>query len=156
MPSADRVLLRMTILGPPVPKARARITYRTKLGAYRGHTPEKTRTAMDEVAWAAKGAGAEVFEGPVRLLVEAAMPIPKSWSKKKHHLAVIGLILPTSKPDGKNILALVEDALNGIVWRDDSQVIKGTWEKVYSDYPRTGVTVWALELEGGGEQCLSP
>lgn len=38
---------------------------------------------------------------------------PETWSRKIH----------TSKPDADNIMKAIKDAGNGIVWKDDSQVV---------------------------------
>ena len=45
-------------------------------------------------------------------------------SAPKHHL---------TKPDRTKLLRSTEDALKGVVWRDDSQVVTGPTEKVYCD-----------------------
>jgi Holliday junction resolvase RusA-like endonuclease len=45
-------------------------------------------------------------------------------SAPKHH---------TVKPDRTKCLRSTEDALKGIIWRDDSQVVTGITSKVYVD-----------------------
>jgi hypothetical protein len=57
--------------------------------------------------------------------------------------AAAGDIVPTSKPDGDNIQKCVGDALNKIVWTDDSIIIMWQCLKLYSDFPRLRVSVWA-------------
>jgi Holliday junction resolvase RusA-like endonuclease len=47
---------------------------------------------------------------------------------------------PLTRPDIDNYCKAPLDALNGIVWRDDSQVVELTVSKFYSSRPR-------LELE---------
>jgi Holliday junction resolvase RusA-like endonuclease len=59
--------------------------------------------------------GREPSISPERLELKVTLPIPKSWSKKKH-MAVIGDILPSTKPDLSNLLKLSEDALSGVVF----------------------------------------
>ena len=70
--------------------------------------------------------------------------IPSSWSKKKQAAAEAGEVRPTGRPDLDNIVKLYADAFNGVVWRDDSQVVRVVSEKRYSDRP--GVLVTVMEV----------
>lgn len=47
-------------------------------------------------------------------------------------------------PDYGNALKGVEDALNGIIWRDDRQICHATIRKIYSDQP--GLEFSAMEI----------
>lgn len=48
----------------------------------------------------------------------------------------------TSRQAGvDNLAKLVKDALNGVFWRDDAQVVDLTVKKRYSDVPRTEVMI---------------
>ena len=46
-----------------------------------------------------------------------------------------GAIKPTKKPDIDNMQKAVLDALNGLAWDDDSQIVKVTAEKEYAVNP---------------------
>jgi len=46
-----------------------------------------------------------------------------------------GAIRPTNKPDLDNIAKIILDSLNGIAYKDDSQVVSLTVIKHYSDNP---------------------
>ena len=76
------------------------------------------------------------FDCPVNLAVKELRAIPKSWSAKKKTAALQGEVRPTSKPDLKNLIWLVEDCLNGLMWVDDSRIVSfdgsGKW---YSALP---------------------
>lgn len=48
-----------------------------------------------------------------------------------------------TRPDGLKMARLVEDALTGIVWRDDSQIVHEVWWKIFS--ARNGVWIHARE-----------
>ena len=61
-----------------------------------------------------------ILDGAVRLRVVFDMPIPKSWSKKRKNEAEG--CYHTSKPDSDNLQKALLDAMNGIVFEDDSQV----------------------------------
>lgn len=67
--------------------------------------------------------------------------IPKSFSKKKRYAASEGAIRPTTKPDTDNYVKGVLDALNGIVVKDDSQIVDIVAQKFYSNTPRIEVVV---------------
>lgn len=82
----------------------------------------------------------EPTHNPVALLVHVFKSIPASWSERDKRLARTGGILPTTKPDWDNH-GKVTDALNGIVWHDDSQVVDGRVVKRYSDEPGLRVEV---------------
>lgn len=79
-------------------------------------------------------------ENPLALLVHSFRPIPESWSKRDKQLAESGAILPTSRPDWDNY-GKITDALNGIAWLDDSQVVDGRVIKRYSHQPALRVEV---------------
>ena len=116
----------------PVGKQRARYAKRGKF--VQAYTPEKTRTyetAIKESAVQAMGSS-EPLETPVSLYLYIRMPIPKSYSKKRTEACLNGSEQPTKKPDSSNILKSVEDALNGVIYKDDCQIINHHMTKVYS------------------------
>lgn len=118
----------ITIPIEPVAKGRPRFG---KHGAY---TPAKTRKAEETIK-----AFISPFDSfgsvPVCVDVMVLMPIPKSWPKKKQEAALAGDIEHTGKPDLDNLAKLVLDAANGILWDDDSQIIKLHLSKMYSGKP---------------------
>jgi Holliday junction resolvase RusA-like endonuclease len=77
---------------------------------------------------------------PVALLVHSFRQVPESWSKADKRAALRGAILPTPRPDWDNY-GKITDALNEIVWKDDSQVCDGRVIKRYSDAPALRVEV---------------
>jgi Holliday junction resolvase RusA-like endonuclease len=72
------------------------------------------------------------------------MPIPKATSNKRRLLMIDGDIRPTARPDRTNCAKLFEDCLNGIVIKDDSQIVGGNISKWYGEEPRTEITIWKL------------
>ena len=142
-------MIHIVIPGPPVAKARARISYRSSLGKYVGVTPAKTREAEGEVGWLAREAmqGSEPMTGAVCVEMAIYYPIPKSWPKKRQEDARSKRLRPTVRPDIDNIAKLFKDAVNGILWKDDSQVVDLHVRKWYSDSPRTEVKVYSEEVE---------
>lgn len=81
--------------------------------------------------------------------IQAQYPIPQSLSKRKKREAIAGLIMPTTKPDGDNILKVVMDALNGLAYDDDKQVVKMGIIKVYGVNPGLMVQVGEYKVQGG-------
>lgn len=62
--------------------------------------------------------------------------VQKSISKKERLRRTTGHIRPIVKPDTDNYIKSTLDALNGILWRDDAQIVDLTAHKFYSDNPR--------------------
>lgn len=80
-------------------------------------------------------------ENPVALIVHAFKAVPESWPRRDQEAALSGAILPTSRPDGDNYLKVVQDALNLIVWRDDSLVVDARVIKRYDAKPAMRIEV---------------
>jgi len=81
------------------------------------------------------------FEGPVKMQITAYFPIPASTSKTKKASMEQGHIKPTVKPDVDNICKIITDALNGLAYLDDKQIVECTIQKCYSSIPRVQVTI---------------
>lgn len=126
------------IPGKPVPYART--------GGGRGSprfTPPKQRNEMAFIrsCAAAAMAGRPPIDVPVILMMCSVMAIPKSWPKKKRAAAMAGEIHPAARPDLSNLIKLVEDAFNAVVFVDDAQVVRVEAQKVYGPQAMTTVTV---------------
>lgn len=134
--------IRIELAGPPRGKGRARAS--TRNGHVMMHTDARTSSyeacLRHEAALAM--AGRKPLEGPLRLEAHVCLPIPASWSKKRQAQAAAGLIRPTSRSaaDLDNIIKSV-DALNQVVWVDDSQVVSIVAAKVYSAAPKLVLVV---------------
>lgn len=134
--------IRFTVFGDPVAQGRARIT--TINGYPRAYDPAKSAHYKEYVRSEAVKVKPDVpLEGALSLTVLVYRAIPKALQTKvKLPLVLAGKIRPVTKPDLKNVLAGVEDALKGIIWRDDSQVVDfGDSGKWYSQTPRVEVVV---------------
>tara|TARA_R110000822_G_scaffold106604_1_gene234804 strand:+ start:116 stop:544 length:429 start_codon:yes stop_codon:yes gene_type:complete len=125
----------------PVPKGRARYVRRgNHISTY---TPEKTRTyeaLIKDSAIEAMGAS-EALQTPVSLYLYIRVPIPASATKKRLQAIASGEEKPTKKPDASNILKSVEDAMNSVVYKDDSQIVNIHITKVYSSVPGVDICV---------------
>ncbi|WP_366294347.1 RusA family crossover junction endodeoxyribonuclease [Paenibacillus sp. AN1007] len=129
-----------TVYGEPVAQGRPRAS--TKGGFVRMYDPEKSKDYKDYVRLAAaEHAPDALLLGPLGMMLTVYRPIPKSFSKKKAALAEAGEIRPVSKPDVDNYLKGVKDALKGVMWKDDSQVVEVFAQKRYSFRPRIEVKI---------------
>ena len=133
--------LRVVIPGEMRGKGRPRFS--TRGGFARAFTDAKTVSMEAWVKACAIEAGATVMDGPVQLRMIVWAGIPASWSKKKRQEALDGRMRPTGKPDLDNCLKLVADALNGIAWHDDKQVVEVLARKFYAEVSRTVLEVSA-------------
>jgi Holliday junction resolvase RusA-like endonuclease len=129
--------VEFTLAGKPMAKGRVRFT-RT------GHafTPEKTVAYEGQLAFAAQTAMNGTAPTDKALLVDLGiyMPVAASWPKHKVASAIVGSLRPTGRPDLDNFAKML-DALNHIVWIDDSQIVTLIVQKWYSTNPRMMVTV---------------
>jgi Holliday junction resolvase RusA-like endonuclease len=73
------------------------------------------------------------FEKPLRAEIEVYKQMPKSFSKIKKQRAIAGEIRPLIKPDVDNCTKNIFDALNGIVYPDDKQIVELSVKKFYSE-----------------------
>jgi Holliday junction resolvase RusA-like endonuclease len=139
--------VHFTVPGQPQGKGRPRI------GRVAGHarmfTPEKTANYESMVALFAHQAmqGRPLLAGPVAVALELVQAIPASWSKVKRVRAENGEIFPTTKPDIDNTTKAIFDAINGVVWVDDVQVVSLTARKSYGAAPRVCVVVNPMEVQ---------
>ena len=124
-----------TILGDPVGKQRPRIG---KQGAY---TPKKTRDYEKRVRWCFQDAGGYLLHGAIEIRITAYYPIPKSEPKYMKREMLAGIVRPTKRPDLDNIAKIILDALNGVAYKDDAQVVLVHAEKKYDSCPGVAVTV---------------
>lgn len=120
-PTTGIAIWKTFIATEPMAKGRPRLT---KGG--RAYTPSATRHAETRIQIQANSEyRAGLVDGPLIVTIQVHLLKPKS--KPKGHL------WPTGRPDVDNYAKLVLDALNGIVWRDDAQVVLLVVSKIYSE-----------------------
>lgn len=120
------------IPGKPQGKGRPRFNTTTKAV----HTPDATRRYEQTVKYSYLSTvpvGQRVHSGSCRV------------ARKQKALA--GEIIPENKPDCDNIAKAVLDALNGIAYKDDSQVADLVVRKRFGEKAHVSVRI---ESEGGG------
>jgi Holliday junction resolvase RusA-like endonuclease len=95
---------------------------RPKFGNGHAYTPAKTREAEETIAWYAReNYKGDPLEGAVALKVIFHMRRPKGRKGMYH----------ATRPDCDNIVKLVSDSLNEVLYRDDGQITDLHATKLY-------------------------
>lgn len=112
------------------------------------YTPKNTRYYEKMIADAYKEQSGVVFptEMPLKLRIRAIMGIPSTFTKKKKSRAIQGELRPIKKPDADNIAKSVLDALNGVAYADDKQVVDLGIKKYYGEVERVEIEIQEVKL----------
>jgi Holliday junction resolvase RusA-like endonuclease len=73
----------------------------------------------------------EPLETPIEVFLYFRLPVPQSYSKKRTEACLSGSEKPSKKPDLDNLTKGVMDAFNGLIYKDDSQIVEMHLTKVY-------------------------
>lgn len=145
-PSEKKLVAEFSVHGAPQGKARPRFSRRR--GTVTTYTPQKTVDYEREVVRAYKSACGGLFFGekiPLAARITAYFKPPKNTRCNVRQAMYRGDILPTKKPDADNIAKAICDALNGVAYHDDAQIIIMRVAKKYGEVPRVEV-----EIQMGG------
>jgi Holliday junction resolvase RusA-like endonuclease len=148
----DETMIRLKILGVPQSKQSARFRIVKKKSGQQFVSSYQKKSVKDNernIAYDVK------FQLPVNYVpyneaigvkVLFVFPPLKSWSKKKMAQLESGeKMYKEAKPDlTDNLMKGLFDAMNGIVFTDDSRVCKVESEKIFGFTPRTEVTLYSL------------
>lgn len=139
-----RPFLDFTVCAKAVGKGRPRLT--TRGGYAHAYTPAKTREFENLVGWAAKRAMCQrppVASGRA-LFVQITVSIvpPLSWSKKRRSESFGAFC--SKKPDTDNVAKAILDAMNGIVYEDDAQVVGLIVQKFYAEENEINIKVFSV------------
>jgi Holliday junction resolvase RusA-like endonuclease len=133
-------MISLVIPGEVIPQLRPRFSTREDFP--RDYDQEKCKNYKAYVRiLAANAYEGPVLDEPMSLRLTVFRLPPMNWGKAKTADALRGKLRPTSKPDLSNLLKGIEDALTGIVWRDDSRVVEISLSKWYSPHPRAEVNI---------------
>ena len=126
-------MIAFTVYGEPVSKARAR-TVRLKNGKSVSYTPDKTVSWEDAVRLAAIAhRPGRLLNGPLAIEATFYRLKPPSKPKKNQY--------PDTKPDLDNLCKSVTDALEGLIYTNDSRIVDKILRKRYGDPPRVEITI---------------
>jgi Holliday junction resolvase RusA-like endonuclease len=110
----------------PVPMARARV------GRFNSvYTPQKQRAAMNEMKWLLTRLRTPLLTDALHVEVDFFISRPKSNRSK----------YVTKRPDLDNFIKLILDCGNGILWKDDSQIISLAASKQWANEMGPGVQI---------------
>jgi len=135
--SQPQMSLSFIVYGSPVPQGRPRFFRRgNHVGTY---DPDKSRTWKQDVKASVLDQlkkQVAILDGPLSVILDFYLPRPKSLPKKvQYHI---------KKPDADNLAKAIKDALRGIIYRDDSQIVILTVLKKYGDPPRVVIGIEQL------------
>ena len=145
------MLLRVTLDVEPRGKQTARTVTQAKGGKHllrpRTYTPAETEDLQTRIR--AMTIGELNRLGLPKPLVPAPSPVflLTTYSLRRPTKGLSAhLAFPTKKPDLSNMTKLLEDAENGVLWTDDSQVVQNLERKVWSpDRPMIEVILADVE-----------
>lgn len=136
----------IVVPGEPVPQGRPRFT--RQAGYVQAYDPKRSKDYKSRIlsyVWMGlKSRAYTPFTGDniqLSVSIDIYRSIPKSWSRKKKEAAVQGQVRPVSRPDTDNYVKIALDALNKVMWKDDSAVVSLRANKWYSEIPRMEITV---------------
>ena len=118
--------MQLIVIGQPVPKARPRFTSQRRHTAY---TPERTAAYEEEVRSLAYNVN--------------RVPLPKGTPLRLRVTFVLRG-KATSTPDLVNLAASIADALQGVWYDDDSQIVELQCRKRQGRHPRAIIGVEEL------------
>lgn len=135
------IAINFKVDGPPQGKGRPRFS---KVGKFtKVYTPEKTKIYESLIRDAATSAMGpmEPLETAVSVHLYLYFSVPASYSKKRKEDCLTGVERPTKKPDVDNVAKAYLDAMNGVVYKDDAQIVYLTVSKHYGLSPWVNVSV---------------
>ena len=128
------------------PQGKARPRFKKVNNFVSVYTPAKTKTYEKEIKEAAI-----IAMGPLKPLETAVAvhlhmyaSVPASYSKKRTKACLDGSERPTKKPDADNTAKAFLDAMNGVVYKDDAQIVYLTASKNYGVIPCVHVSVYEV------------
>ena len=151
MATVESEIIRIVLTGDPVAAGRPKFrNIHTKAGNsfVSAYTPAHMRKWQTDLRYRAQEEmkGRIPFAGELAVTMSVFLPIPQSMSKKKTLLAQEGSLRPLTRPDLDNYIKQL-DALNGVCWKDDSQIVSLVGNKWYSDRPRVEITIEPIEMK---------
>lgn len=124
------------------PVGKKRPKFRRRGNFVQTYNPKATTDFESLIRNAAEKAmgGMEPLETPVALYCYVRLPIPQSYSKKRLQACLNGSEWP-KKVDLDNVVKSVQDAMNGVIYQDDVQIVSLHATKKYDMVPGVEILV---------------
>lgn len=136
----DENIIETEVTGTPFAKQRPRATKKGRFVTI--YTPPETKSYEKRVRdQYYEQNGFRMLDGPLEVNITGVFAVSDSISKKRKKLMLEGKILHTKKPDCDNMAKIALDALNGIAYKDDSQIVKLTVNKEYGEDPKLRIII---------------
>lgn len=137
-----------SVFGKPATQGSKRVFGRGKFA------PDNENLTMWRAAVAAAGGEAygrgELIEDAIVMTTQFTFPRPKSHfgtGKNARKLKASSPSLPIGKPDITKLVRAVEDALTGVVYKDDSQIVSSMPSKMYGDQYVTTIYIQRITVD---------
>lgn len=91
-----------------------------------------------------------ILRGPLRLKLQFFRPRPKGHfgtGRNADKLKDSAPEYPTSKPDTVKLTRAIEDALTGVLWNDDSQIVRHELLKDWGEPARVEIEIEELDAQ---------
>ena len=126
---------------------------RPRFSRGRTYTPRRTKKYEERVAEIARKEMGDKppVKGAIKMTVSAYFQVPSSWPNWKQQAAQTGLLGHTHRPDLDNLGKSISDALNGIVYEDDSQIVEMNIKKGYAYRNLIEVEIMPLRLHSANQ-----
>ncbi len=132
--------IKFAIVGPVQAQQRPRFSRQN--GHVRTYDDKKSRTYKAHVQkCAARYAPEQLIDSAIELHIDVFHKLQQSGSKQLKADKLAHRVRPTVKPDLDNLAKGIKDALTGMIWRDDAQVVSLTVRKFYAVDPRAEITI---------------
>lgn len=128
-------MIKFFVPGTPATAGSKKGFYNKKLGrVIMAPASDKQQPWMAMVAAAARREyNGPLLEGAIRLSLQFHHLRPKNQFNSKGEHNSKATMYRKQRPDGSKMQRAIEDALTGVIWRDDAQVAKWVGEKIYVD-----------------------
>lgn len=134
-------MIELDLYGDPIPQKRPKFFRR---GDHVGCYDDQIKLKQG-FQWQMKSLyRGDPLECPLSLQITFFMPIPKSTSKVKKKQMINGVIAHIKRPDLDNLQKFLFDCMNGLIFKDDSQIVAIHARKIYAENPGTFVRIFPL------------
>lgn len=136
-------MIRFSVPGIPRPggSKRAFLHPKTRQIIVKDDAKQNREWRATVADFAQRAFSGDPLAGILRLTVVFTMPRPKNHYRVNGDLKPTAPIYHANRPDATKLLRSTEDALTGLIWRDDAQIAEQVVRKIYGEKPGAEITV---------------